>query len=96
MFVLFPHSRQVRATVIGGVFAVLAPTLGPVVGCYITETSSWHWLFRINLAPGIHVSLVVGLSVRAGRPPCDRRRGAAKLCEWSRFAVLLGARHPVA
>ena len=33
--------------------AVLAPTVGPIVGGWITETYSWHWLFLINLAPGI-------------------------------------------
>ncbi len=68
VFVLFPQSRQVRATAIAGVFAVLAPTLGPVVGGYITETYSWHWLFLINLTPGIVVSLVVALTLRTGRP----------------------------
>ncbi len=67
VFVLFPRSRQVRATAIGGVFAVLAPTLGPVVGGYITETYSWHWLFLINVAPGILVTLGVALTLRTGR-----------------------------
>jgi DHA2 family multidrug resistance protein len=68
VFLLFPRARQVRATAVAGVFAVLAPTLGPVVGGYITETYSWHWLFLINLAPGIAVSLLVGALVRTGRP----------------------------
>ena len=68
VFVLFPKSRQVRATAVAGVFAVLAPTLGPVVGGYITETYSWHWLFLINLAPGIVVTLLVALTLRTGRP----------------------------
>jgi DHA2 family multidrug resistance protein len=36
-----------------GIVAVLAPTVGPVVGGWITETWSWHWLFLINVAPGI-------------------------------------------
>ncbi|MGZ3361112.1 MAG: DHA2 family efflux MFS transporter permease subunit, partial [Xanthobacteraceae bacterium] len=35
------------------IMAVLAPTVGPVVGGWITETWSWHWLFLINVAPGI-------------------------------------------
>ena len=33
--------------------AVLAPTLGPIVGGCITQTYSWHWLFLINVAPGL-------------------------------------------
>jgi MFS transporter, DHA2 family, multidrug resistance protein len=68
VFVLFPRARQVRATATAGIFAVLAPTLGPVIGGYITETYSWHWLFLINLAPGIVVSLLVVLLLRTGRP----------------------------
>jgi DHA2 family multidrug resistance protein len=39
-----------------------------VVGGYITETYSWHWLFLINLGPGIAVTLLVGWLVRTGRP----------------------------
>jgi DHA2 family multidrug resistance protein len=31
---------------------VLAPTVGPIVGGWITQTYSWHWLFLINVAPG--------------------------------------------
>src|SRR6202011_2737595 len=41
------------ATTIAGIMAVLAPTVGPVVGGWITETWSWHWLFLINVVPGI-------------------------------------------
>ncbi|MFI4986729.1 MAG: DHA2 family efflux MFS transporter permease subunit [Alphaproteobacteria bacterium] len=68
VFVLFPERAQVLATTIAGIFAVLAPTLGPAVGGYITETFSWHWLFLINLAPGVAVVAIVGKLVRVGRP----------------------------
>ena len=47
---------------------MLAPTLGPVVGGYITETYSWHWLFLINLAPGALVVPLVAVLIRVGRP----------------------------
>jgi len=54
IFLLFPKGiEQTLATTVGGFLAVLAPTLGPVVGGWITEHYSWHWLFLINLAPGI-------------------------------------------
>jgi MFS transporter, DHA2 family, multidrug resistance protein len=67
VFVLFPLRAHVRATAIGGFFAVLAPTLGPVVGGYITETFSWHWLFLINLVPGLVVSMLVPMLLRTTR-----------------------------
>jgi DHA2 family multidrug resistance protein len=68
VFVLFPEHRRVLPTTIASMFAVLAPTLGPTVGGYITETYSWHWLFLINIAPGILVAALVGWLIRVGRP----------------------------
>jgi len=53
VFLLFPSHRQDIATTIGGALAVLAPTVGPIVGGWITDTYSWHWLFLINVAPGL-------------------------------------------
>jgi len=50
---LFPPKLHAVATTIGGVAAVLAPTIGPVVGGWITETWSWPWLFLINVVPGL-------------------------------------------
>ena len=32
--------------------ASIAPTLGPVVGGWLTDTLNWHWLFYVNLVPG--------------------------------------------
>jgi DHA2 family multidrug resistance protein len=53
VFLLFPIRLHPVATTLAGIVAVLAPTVGPVVGGWITETYSWHWLFLINVAPGI-------------------------------------------
>jgi DHA2 family multidrug resistance protein len=53
VFLLFPVRSHPVATTMAGIIAVLAPTVGPVVGGWITETWSWHWLFLINVAPGI-------------------------------------------
>ncbi len=53
VFLLFPVRRQGVATTIAGVLAVLAPTIGPIVGGWITDTLSWRWLFLINVGPGI-------------------------------------------
>jgi len=51
VFTLMPERHRLRATTLAGVFALLAPTLGPVVGGYLTQTQSWHWIFLINIAP---------------------------------------------
>jgi MFS transporter, DHA2 family, multidrug resistance protein len=56
VFLLFPLRLHPVATTLAGIMAVLAPTMGPVVGGWITETYSWHWLFLINVIPGIIVA----------------------------------------
>src|SRR5580704_789980 len=53
VFLLFPIRLHPVATTLAGIMAVLAPTIGPVVGGWITETWSWHWLFLINVGPGV-------------------------------------------
>lgn len=58
VFLLFPERQQGLATTIAGVLAVLAPTVGPIIGGWITETYSWHWLFLINVLPGIVSALI--------------------------------------
>jgi DHA2 family multidrug resistance protein len=40
-----------------GLVVTLAPTIGPTVGGYLTDYLSWHWLFFINIIPGIGVTV---------------------------------------
>ena len=73
VFLLFPVERQDLATMIAGVLAVLAPTVGPIVGGWITSTYSWRWLFLINVTPGVVTAAVVALY--APRLPMRWREG---------------------
>src|SRR5690349_6975097 len=57
-FLIFPGRQAVISPMIGLV-ATLAPTIGPTVGGYLTEAFSWHWLFFINVIPGILVTASV-------------------------------------
>ena len=67
VFLLFPERTQPLATTVAGVAAVLAPTVGPIVGGWLTQTFSWHWLFRVNIGPGIVAALGAMLALRAPR-----------------------------
>ena len=68
VFTLFPEKHQTMATVIGGGLAMLAPTVGPFIGGWITETLSWHWLFLINIVPGLGAAAVVAGLIRVDTP----------------------------
>ena len=51
-----------------GTIASIAPTLGPVIGGWITDTLNWHWLFYVNLLPGAAVAVLAGMLVRIDEP----------------------------
>lgn len=67
--------RVIAAATIGGL-ASLAPTLGPTVGGWITENYNWHWLFFINVVPGIYIAVAVPLLVKVDSADPTLLRGA--------------------
>ncbi len=68
IFLLFPKGlEQSLATTAGGFLAVLAPTLGPVAGGWLTEHFTWHWLFLINVGPGIAAVVCGWLALPTGK-----------------------------
>ena len=56
-FSVFPREKQNVVSPLIGLVATLAPTIGPTIGGYLTELFSWHWLFLINIVPGILVTI---------------------------------------
>src|SRR6202162_396722 len=58
-YTVFPRSKFYIVGPIIGLVATLAPTIGPTVGGFITDAMSWHWLFFINVVPGIGITVGV-------------------------------------
>src|SRR5215469_10797398 len=50
---VFPPEKRGLAFALYGVTAVIAPTIGPTLGGWITDNYSWRWIFFINLPIGI-------------------------------------------
>src|SRR5258708_4565075 len=75
-FAFFPGPKIVVAAAVVGALSSLAPTLGPTIGGWITENYSWHWLFFINLVPGVAVAVIVPMLVRIDKPNLSLLRGA--------------------
>jgi DHA2 family multidrug resistance protein len=46
----------------------LSSTLGPTIGGYLTDTLSWHWLFLVNIPPGILVAVMVWYLIDIDKP----------------------------
>ncbi len=84
VFLLFPAKQQGIATTIAGVLAVLAPTVGPVVGGWITDTYTWPWLFLINLFPGIVAIVIATACLKREKPDL----GHVKTLDWISLAFM--------
>lgn len=67
-YMIFPRSRMSLVVPLIGLVATLAPTIGPTVGGYLTDTFSWHWLFFINVVPGILVTLAAVTLIDFDKP----------------------------
>jgi DHA2 family multidrug resistance protein len=67
-FHYFQGARRVYSAAVVGTIASVAPTLGPVIGGWITDTFNWHWLFYINLVPGLAVTFSVPFLVKIDLP----------------------------
>jgi len=49
----FPLEKRGMAFAVYGVAVVVAPTIGPWLGGWITDNFSWRWVFYINIPVGI-------------------------------------------
>jgi len=68
VFIIFPKEMRTKVSMIIGLVVTLAPTLGPTLGGYITENISWHFMFLLNVIPGIFVCTTVFLYVDFDKP----------------------------
>src|SRR5499425_2946825 len=55
----FPPQQRGLAFALYGITAIMAPTIGPTLGGWITFNYSWRWIFFINLPVGIFTWLLV-------------------------------------
>jgi MFS transporter, DHA2 family, multidrug resistance protein len=89
-YLIFPRSRMGLITPMIGLVVTLAPTIGPTVGGYLTEHLSWHWLFFINILPGIGVTIASLVLIDFDEPDYSLLRNF----DWAGFltmAVFLGS-----
>ncbi|WP_430257647.1 DHA2 family efflux MFS transporter permease subunit [Neorhizobium sp. IRS_2294] len=67
-FTIFPPSKRAFVSPIIGLIATLAPTIGPTVGGYLSNAFSWHWLFLVNIIPGIFVTILTWRFIDFDKP----------------------------
>ncbi|WML42135.1 MDR family MFS transporter [Neobacillus sp. OS1-2] len=85
MFDLFPPEKRGK---MGGLFGAvfgLSSIFGPLLGAYITDHISWHWIFYINLPLGILSLIFIVISYKES--PIHQKQSI----DWWGAVTLIGA-----
>jgi MFS transporter, DHA2 family, multidrug resistance protein len=67
----FPPEKHGQAMAMYGVGVVFAPVIGPVLGGWLTDHYSWHWIFLINLPVGV-LAMVLSSAILVDPPYLKR------------------------
>ncbi|MGR6433103.1 DHA2 family efflux MFS transporter permease subunit [Rhizobium sp. PAMB 3182] len=89
-FTIFPPSKRNIVSPIIGLVATMAPTIGPTIGGYLSHVFSWHWLFLVNVIPGLAVTAAAWLLIDFDKP----NHSLLKRFDWlglASMAVFLGS-----
>jgi DHA2 family multidrug resistance protein len=87
----FSPQQRGQAFALYGVAVIVAPTIGPTIGGWITDNFSWHWIFFINVPIGIAslalVHWLVDEPETLERERRERLAGGLKV-DWVGFALI--------
>jgi DHA2 family multidrug resistance protein len=83
----FPPRLRGAAFALYGVTAIVAPTVGPTLGGWITDNYTWRWIFFINLPVGV-VTLFLVYRLIEDPPWVKRAKGAGVKIDYIGVALL--------
>ena len=81
----FPPEKRGMASAIYGIAAVVAPTVGPTLGGWLTDSYSWRWIFLINAPVGVLLILLVQAVIKDRGPA---RSQGPRSVDWLGFAFV--------
>ncbi|HEX7064048.1 MAG TPA: MDR family MFS transporter [Bacillales bacterium] len=85
IFDVFPADKRGK---MGGLFGAvfgMSSILGPLLGAYITDYISWHWIFYINLPLGLLALALIHFSYK------ESHEHSKQKIDWLGAATLVGA-----
>jgi MFS transporter, DHA2 family, multidrug resistance protein len=83
----FPPQQRGLAFALYGITAIMAPTIGPTLGGWITFNYSWRWIFFINLPVGLTTWFLVRRFVE-DPPYLSRLKSAGVKLDYVGIALL--------
>ena len=84
----FPPEKRGMAFALYGVTVIVAPTIGPTLGGWLTDNYSWRWIFFINLPVGI-LALLLVLRLIDDPPWAKRVSGAIARIDYIGVSLLI-------
>jgi DHA2 family multidrug resistance protein len=83
----FPPQKRGLAFALYGITTIIAPTVGPTLGGWITDNYTWRWIFFINLPVGI-LALFLVFRLVEDPPWVKRKAGAGVKIDYIGVALL--------
>src|SRR5215831_19252552 len=83
----FPPKQRGLAFAVYGITSIIAPTIGPTLGGWITDNYTWRWIFFINLPVGILASFLIFRLVQD--PPWAKRTTAGVRIDYIGVSLLV-------
>jgi DHA2 family multidrug resistance protein len=74
LLAIFPPARRGLALAIWSMTTLVAPICGPILGGWISDNTTWRWIFFINIPVGIFCTLVCYQGLISRETPTFRRR----------------------
>jgi DHA2 family multidrug resistance protein len=84
----FPPQKRGLAFALYGITAIMAPTIGPTLGGWITDNYSWRWIFYINLPVGI-LTLFLVIRMVEDPPYLSRAKSALARVDYIGISLLI-------
>ncbi|TPL51846.1 DHA2 family efflux MFS transporter permease subunit [Mesorhizobium sp. B2-4-6] len=87
----FPPEKRSQAFALYGIAVIVAPTVGPTIGGWLTDNFSWHWIFFINVPFGVmSLALVQWLVIEPDILERERRERLSKglKVDWIGFILV--------
>ncbi|MFD1257724.1 DHA2 family efflux MFS transporter permease subunit [Mucilaginibacter terrae] len=81
----FPPEELDKANGIFGAGIVMGPTLGPVLGGYLTDNYSWSWIFYVNVPIGIAAAILSWKFIKG-----EKKKLEGKVDYWGILALIVG------